>query len=100
MGIVDQGVAFPLLWWMLEKKGNSNTQERIELMKEFIELFCEDKIDYLSAEREFLGHDWLKYLLSQPMMSFRIRIRETELLMVEKLRASSVMVSTVYALSF
>ncbi|VEP11712.1 transposase (fragment) [Hyella patelloides LEGE 07179] len=65
---------------MLEKKGNSNTQERIELIEEFIELFCEYKIDYLSADREFLGHDWLKYLLSQPMMSFRIRIRETELL--------------------
>ena len=34
----------------------------------------------MSAEGEFLGHDWLEYLLSQPMMSFRIRIRETELL--------------------
>lgn len=80
LGIVHQGVAFPLLWWMLDKKGNSNTTERIDLLKEFIELFDEYQIDYLSADREFLGHDWLKYLLSQPMMSFRIRIRETELL--------------------
>ena len=80
LGIVHQGVAFPLLWWMLDKKGNSNTNERIELLDEFIELFCEHQIDYLSADREFLGHDWLRYLLSQPMMSFRIRIRETELI--------------------
>lgn len=80
LGIVYQGVAFPLLWWMLDKKGNSNTTERIDLMKEFIELFCEYKIDYLSADREFLGHHWLGYLLSQSTMSFRIRIRETELL--------------------
>jgi hypothetical protein len=80
LGIVHQGVAFPLLWWMLDKKGNSNTTERIDLLKEFIELFREHQINYLSAEREFLGHDWLEYLLSQPMMSFRIRIRETELL--------------------
>lgn len=80
LGVVHQGVAFPLLWWMLDKKGNSNTSERTDLLKEFVELFCEDQIDYLSADREFLGHDWLKYLLSQPMMSFRIRIRETELL--------------------
>jgi hypothetical protein len=78
LGIVYQGVAFPLLWWMLDKKGNSNTTERINLLDEFIELFCEHQIDYLSADREFLGHDWLRYLLSQPMMSFRIRIRETE----------------------
>ena len=80
LGVVHQGVAFPLLWWMLDKKGNSNTIERIELLKEFVELFNEYQIDYLSADREFLGHDWLQYLLSQPMMSFRIRIRETELL--------------------
>lgn len=80
LGVVHQGIAFPLLWWMLDKKGNSNTTERIDLMKEFVELFCEYQIDYLSADREFLGHDWLEYLLSQPMISFRIRIRETELL--------------------
>jgi hypothetical protein len=80
LGIVHEGVAFLLLWWMLDKKGNSNTTERIDLLKEFVGLFCEHQIDYLSADREFLGHDWLKYLLSQPMMSFRIRIRETELL--------------------
>ena len=64
---------------MLDKKGNSNTIERIELLKKFVELFHEYKIAYLSADREFLGHDWLQYLLSQPMMPFRIRIRETEL---------------------
>lgn len=80
LGIVHQGVAFPLLWWMLDKKGNSNTRERVDLLKEFVELFCEHKIAYISADREFLGHEWLEYLLSQPMMSFRIRIRETELL--------------------
>lgn len=80
LGVVYQGVAFPVLWWMLDKKGNSNTKERIELLEEFIELFSERKIAYLSADREFLGHDWLDYLLSQPMMPFRIRIRDSELL--------------------
>ena len=48
---------------MLDKKGNSNTSERVDLLKEFVELFHEDQIDYLSAEGEFLGHDWLEYLL-------------------------------------
>ncbi len=80
LGIVHQGVAFPILWWMLDKKGNSNTQERIDLLEDLIELFSEHKIAYLSADREFVGHDWLQYLLSQPMMSFRIRIRETDCL--------------------
>ena len=89
LGIVYQGVAFPLLWWMLDKKGNSHTTERIDLLQEFIELFHEYQIDYLSADREFLGHDWLEYLLSQPMMSFRIRIRETELLGLGKHQLST-----------
>ena len=80
LGIVYQGVAFPLLWWMLEKKGNSNTSERIDLLEEFVELFSEHEIAYLAAEREFLGHDWLKYLLTQSMIPFRIRIRDSELL--------------------
>ena len=80
LGVVYQGVAFPLLWWMLDKKGNSNTQERIELLEEFIELFGKRQISYLSADREFLGHDWLKYLISQPTIPFRIRIRENDLL--------------------
>lgn len=65
---------------MLDKKGNLSTIERIDLLKEFIVLFDEYQIDYLSADREFLGHEWLSYLLSQPMMPFRIRIREIELL--------------------
>ena len=80
LGVVHQGVAFPLLWWMLDKKGNSHTQERVDLLEEFVELFCEYKIAYITADREFLGHDWLDYLLSQPMMSFRIRIRENDCL--------------------
>ncbi|NEP67496.1 MULTISPECIES: IS4 family transposase [Moorena] len=78
LGIVHQGVAFPLLWWMLDKKGNSDTGERIELSEEFIELFCQHQIAYLAADREFLGNQWLQYLLSQPMMPFRIRIRHSD----------------------
>ena len=31
LGVVHQGVGFPLLWWMLDKKGNSHTQERVDL---------------------------------------------------------------------
>lgn len=80
LGIVHQGVAFPVLWWILDRKGNSNTSERLDLLEEFIELFAEHEIADLSADREFLGQDWLSYLLSQPMMPFRIRIRESDCL--------------------
>lgn len=92
LGIVHQGVAFPILWWMLDKKGNSNTLERIELMDEVIALFPERKIAYLTADREFLGHDWFGYLLKQLTIPFRIRIRASDCLYNgrQKLKASIV----------
>lgn len=31
LAVADQGVAFPLLWTLLPKRGNSNTSERIDL---------------------------------------------------------------------
>jgi|GEM_PF-1099506 hypothetical protein len=39
LGIAYQGVAFPLLFSMLPKRGNSSTPERIELIERFIRLF-------------------------------------------------------------
>jgi hypothetical protein len=78
LGVVHNGVAFPLLWWMLDKKGNSNTLERIELLEEFFEVFPAAEVDYLTADREFLGTDWFEYLLEQGMVEFRIRIRESD----------------------
>ncbi len=65
---------------MLDKKGNSNSNERIELVEEFVTLFPERQIACLTAEREFLGRDWFNYLLKQPGISFRIRIRESDCL--------------------
>jgi hypothetical protein len=63
---------------MLDKRGNSNTGERIDLLEEFFELFPEVKVAYLSADREFLGKDWFGYLLHQAQVPFRIRIRESD----------------------
>ncbi|MBD3886722.1 IS4 family transposase [Phormidium tenue FACHB-886] len=73
LGVVHNGVAFPLLWWMLDKKGNTNTLERIDLLEEFFEVFPEVEVDYLTADREFVGKDWFEYLLEQAVVEFRIR---------------------------
>lgn len=42
LGITYRNVAFPLMFTMLDKKGNSNSQERIELINRFIRLFGKD----------------------------------------------------------
>lgn len=75
LGIAYRGVAFPVLWTMLEKKGCSDTAERIALVKEFGRIFGYRAIRYLCADREFIGKDWFSWLRSVDV-DFRIRVRE------------------------
>lgn len=62
IAVVYHGVAFPLLFKLLPKSGNSNTSERIELIEQFIRLFGTASLDCLTADREFVGERWIKYL--------------------------------------
>ena len=76
LGVVHEGVAFPLVWCLLDKRGNSNSMERMKLFDQFLEYFRERDIACLTADREFVGKAWFGYLLSEPLTPFRIRIRE------------------------
>lgn len=58
-------VSIPLLWDILPKKGNSNYQERISLMRRFTQNFPSLDVDCLLMDREFIGDDWLKWLDAQ-----------------------------------
>jgi hypothetical protein len=73
-GVVCQGAALPLLFKMLPKTGNSNTEERIELIDRFIFLFGCECIDALMADREFVGEKWLDYL-NRNKIRYYIRIK-------------------------
>lgn len=75
LGIAYLGAAFPILWMLLPKRGNSNTEERIELIDRFIEIFGVDKIDCLTGDREFIGKKWFSYLVEKGI-TFRLRIKE------------------------
>jgi hypothetical protein len=74
LGIAHRGVAFPLLWAVLPKKGCSDTRERIELVEEFVALFGRASIRYLCADREFVSLGWFSYLCRE-RLAFRIRVR-------------------------
>jgi len=74
LGIVYQGVAFPLLFSVLKKRGNSNSQERINLIERYVKLFGSDTIECIVADREFIGEKWLKYL-NDNKLRYYIRIR-------------------------
>ena len=75
LGITYNGVAFPLLFTMLPKKGNSNTCERIALMDRYIRLFGRESIECIVADREFVGKEWLGYL-NNMRIPYHIRIKE------------------------
>jgi hypothetical protein len=75
LGVVHQGVAYPLVWMMLDKKGNSNSAERMDLLDRFREIFPDVPIAHLCGDREFIGREWLTYLMIEPMIPLRIRIR-------------------------
>lgn len=79
LGVVCQGVAWPLFWIMLNKKGNSDTEERIELIERFLKVFGHGSILFITADREFIGETWIKWLKDEKI-SFRIRIKKNTLL--------------------
>jgi len=74
LGISYKNVAFPLMFRMLDKRGNSDTEERISLIKKYIEWFGKQSIDCLLADREFVGGKWLEFL-NDENIRYHIRIR-------------------------
>ena len=88
-----QGVAFPLLWMLLPKQGNSNQGERISLMEKLLLRIPASKIKALLADREFIGKDWFKFLVDRKI-PFHIRIRQN---MLAKLNEQSVNVFILFA---
>ena len=74
LGITYRNVAFPLIFTMLNKRGNSNSEERIALIQRFINLFGKDCIDCIMADREFVGEQWIGYL-NRENLRYYIRIR-------------------------
>ena len=57
LAVVWRGVAIPVLWETLDKKGNSNTDERMVLLELFRETFPEVHIETLYADRESIGNE-------------------------------------------
>ncbi len=78
LAYVHEGVAVPLLWCLLPKAGNSNTQERISLLEHLLKLLPVDRLEVLLADREFIGGEWFAYLCEQKL-PFVIRVRKDAL---------------------
>ena len=92
LGVAYKGMAIPLLWRFLTiekkingklieqgKRGNSNTKERKDMLSDFIEIFGVEKIASLTADREFIGEEWFKWL-KEKKIPFVIRIKSNTLI--------------------
>ena len=74
LAVCYKGIAFPLLWQRLDKKGNSNTRERLALVDKLLEILPAEKIEALAADREFIGKAWFKGL-KQRKLAFVMRLK-------------------------
>lgn len=64
----------------------------MDLIDRFQQVFPEVSVAFISGDREFVGQEWCSYLLLEPSIPFRIRIRESEKISdgCKKLRTSVV----------
>lgn len=63
----------------LDKAGNSNTSERIDLLVKFDKVFGFCRIQSLAADREFIGAKWIE-TLEKHQVPYYIRIKDNMLL--------------------
>jgi hypothetical protein len=81
MVLASQGtVQVPLYWELLDNKsGNSSMQERKAILGKCMKLLGKERIGIVLADREFVGHAWLKYLKDQGI-DFCVRLPKHHLI--------------------
>ena len=78
VGVAYRGVALPVLWRVLEKKGCASTEEKLEVVEAFVHLFGTGVIKFLAADREFADRGLFRYLRACGV-DFRIRLKRNAL---------------------
>lgn len=74
VGIVHEGMAFPVAWRALSSEGSSDADAQAEVLERFLEVVDPDSIKVLTADREFISVPWMKRL-EEMGIPFAIRIR-------------------------
>jgi hypothetical protein len=78
LSVAYRGIAFPIVWTLLGKAGNSKRTERTTLLERFLKLVEPQKIAAVVADREFIGESWFKDLKAAGL-PFYIRIKHNTL---------------------
>ena len=73
----------PLYWEMLDNKsGNSNSQNRIDVLEKCFAVVDIKRIGLVIGDREFVGHKWIKYLKDNHL-NFIMRFPKHHLITLE-----------------
>lgn len=75
LSVALDDVCVPLFWRVLDKAGNSNAAERIDLMQTFKDTFPDQPVASFTGDREFIGNSWIAWLQTKQIPHF-LRLRE------------------------
>jgi Transposase DDE domain len=82
LAIVTRRFRVPLMWTLIPHQGNSDTWQRIALMRRYLAMFGASSIECLLADREFIGARWMDFL-NETNIPFVIRVKEDMTLALE-----------------
>lgn len=77
IGVVVHGIGVPVVWKQLGKKGNSKTDERVDLLERFLKIVLASQIEVFLADREFIGKTWFK-TLQKSKIPYAVRVRNNQ----------------------
>lgn len=78
LSVAYKNVAIPILWEVMDTKGNATAIEHIEIIKRFVAEFGRDKIERVYGDREFSSYELFAYLIEEEI-DFHIRLKATYL---------------------
>ena len=82
LAVITERYRVPLMWSFLNHSGNSTTQQGIALMQRYLALFNASSMRMFLTDREFIGHNWFKFLKDMGI-PFASRVKEEQLVVVE-----------------
>ncbi len=76
----NDSIGIPLFWELLNNKsGNSNSQDRCNLLVKLINVIGKDRIGVIVGDREFVGLEWVNFLKTNNI-SFCMRVPKSHLI--------------------
>ncbi len=74
LSVAYKNVAIPVLWEVMDHKGNATAAQHIAIIKRFVEEFGRDKIERVYGDREFSSYELFAYLIEE-RIDFHIRLK-------------------------